>query len=199
MANKTTKKSEEKETKHERITPEDFNASDAVDEALENDSEEVKEATTEEPTDTPAEDLDELDEDLDDEEDDEEEEEDEEPAPAPVKKSQKAKTREKIRNRTRISDAEARANHLSKARRMKEILAAQPQVSWFIPLAPGESENSVETVILNGHMEMYPKGKAITVPLQVMQVLAAAYGIDTSETEQRFNIAKNPRLQEPLG
>lgn len=185
MATKTTKVTEE-EVKHDRITPDDFDAADAVDEALDN----------EEPTEEVEDDVADVEEVETEEEDGDDEEDD--PAPSP-KKSQKQKTREKIRNRTQISEVELRKQYVSKARRMKELLASQPQVPWFIPLSHGESENSTETVIINGHMEIYPKGKQIIVPLQIQQVLAAAYGIDTSETERQFNIAKNPRLQEPLG
>jgi len=67
--------------------------------------------------------------------------------------------------------ASAASRPLSKAEAMKRKLEAQPKIPIMIPLAPGETEGSTQSVILNGYRMNIRKGMYVHVPQQVAEVI----------------------------
>lgn len=61
----------------------------------------------------------------------------------------------------------------SKARAMREKLAAEDKVRVFIPLAAGEKQGVTQSVILNGYPMYIRKGTYVEVPASVADVLEA--------------------------
>lgn len=61
----------------------------------------------------------------------------------------------------------------SKARAMRDKLAAEPKVRVFIPLASGEKQGVTQSVILNGYPMYIRKGTYVDVPQSVAEVLEA--------------------------
>ncbi len=84
-----------------------------------------------------------------------------------------------------------------KAERMKKVLAAQPKVSFMIPLAEGEKEGAFETVCLNGYLFKIKKGVMVSLPQQVAEVLAESYRI-TLEASQKFLASRSKESEEAL-
>lgn len=71
----------------------------------------------------------------------------------------------------------------SKAKAMKEKLAAEPKVSVFVPLASGEKLGVTQSIVLNGYPMFIPKGKYVEVPETVRDVLSV---------KLKSNIANHP-------
>jgi hypothetical protein len=83
----------------------------------------------------------------------------------------KKEVEEKNETEAATSNSAAPARPLGKAEIMKNKLDAQPKVPIMIPLAPGETPGSTESVILNGHRINIRKGEYVHVPQQVAQVI----------------------------
>jgi hypothetical protein len=67
------------------------------------------------------------------------------------------------------------------AKRIKEILAAQPKVDFYIPLSAKEKlGQAYETVTINGYRLEIKKGMMVKVPKQVADMLAEFLNIQTS-------------------
>jgi hypothetical protein len=73
----------------------------------------------------------------------------------------------------------------SKARAMRDNLAAQPKVRVFIPLAPGEKQGVTQSVILNGYPMYILKGQYVDVPQAVAEVLEA-------KLKQKMSVENHP-------
>lgn len=101
--------------------------------------------------------------------------------------------------------AEDRANERTdvkkwegKAARMKAHLAAQPKVSFLIPLGFGEKKGAYETVIMNGYRLNIMKGVMVEIPRQVAELLAESYQL-TAEAGQEFAVDRTDTVKEALG
>jgi hypothetical protein len=73
----------------------------------------------------------------------------------------------------------------SKAKAMRDKLAAQPKVRIFIPLAPGEKQGVTQSVILNGYPMYIRKGSYVDVPEAVAEVLQA-------KLEHKMSVENHP-------
>lgn len=62
--------------------------------------------------------------------------------------------------------------NLSQMELTKRHLAAQPKVSFHIPLEEGEAEGSYATVQINGYTIQIKKGVMVSLPQQVVEMLA---------------------------
>ena len=74
----------------------------------------------------------------------------------------------------------------SDKQKMKEHLDAQPKVNFLIPLLPGEVEGSYETVCLNGYLMQIKKGALVSLPEQVVQILAEKYKVEMSAGSEKL-------------
>ena len=66
----------------------------------------------------------------------------------------------------------------NRAHRMKKILAEQPHVQFMIPLGIGEKKGAYDTVQINGYKLTIMKGAMVSLPQQVVELLAAKYEVD---------------------
>lgn len=71
--------------------------------------------------------------------------------------------------------------------RTKEALENQPKVSFLVPLAPGETEGSYETVSINGYTLQIKKGALVVLPQQIVEILANKYKVEM-ETTSRMSL-----------
>jgi len=85
----------------------------------------------------------------------------------------------------------------SDAQRMKENLNSQAKISFLIPLLPGEPEGSYETVCLNGYTLKIKKGVLISLPQQVVEILAEKYKVEL-EAGKESRIDRSPDVEEAL-
>lgn len=74
---------------------------------------------------------------------------------------------------------------------VKEKLRTAPRIAFFIPLDPGEKPGAYRSVTINTYRCEVVKGKMVTLPLPIAQILMQAYDIE-SETlnESEFNLAR---------
>ena len=63
---------------------------------------------------------------------------------------------------------------------VKAKLEAQPKEAFYIPLSPGESPLSRETVIINGFQLSIAKNISVLLPKQVADMLRSLYNIESN-------------------
>jgi len=85
----------------------------------------------------------------------------------------------------------------SDAQRMKENLDSQTKINFLIPLLPGEHEGSYETVCLNGYTLKIKKGALVSLPQQVVEILAEKYKV-ALEAGKESRIDRSPDVEEAL-
>jgi hypothetical protein len=83
------------------------------------------------------------------------------------------------------------------AKAVKEALAQQPKVDFYIPLEPGEKMGAFETVTINGYRLEIKKGMMVAVPRQVAEILANMLNISTS-AGMEHRVDSNEKRQEAL-
>lgn len=64
------------------------------------------------------------------------------------------------------------------ARRSKFELVNGPQTVFMVPLQAGEKPGAVETVSLNGYRINVKKGKMVTIPVAMAQIIGEKYQIE---------------------
>jgi len=96
-----------------------------------------------------------------------------------------------------LSTAQTDETAKSDIQRMKEHLDAQPKVQFLIPLMPGENEGSYETVCLNGYLLKIKKGALVSLPKQVVEMLAEKYKVEM-EAGKEMKIDRSPDVIEAL-
>lgn len=70
-------------------------------------------------------------------------------------------------------------NSLSQsAKTMKDILDAEPKISFLIPLMPGEVEGAYDTVCINGYVTQIKKGVMAPLPKSIVDILSNKYNIE---------------------
>ncbi len=62
--------------------------------------------------------------------------------------------------------------------RTKEALEKQPQVNFLVPLVPGEKDGAYETVSINGYTLQIKKGVLVSLPQQIVKILANKYKVE---------------------
>ena len=76
----------------------------------------------------------------------------------------------------------------NRSHRMKKILQEQPKVQFMIPLGIGEKKGAYDTVQINGYKLTIMKGAMVSLPQQVVDLLAAKYEVDmTAGAEHRVD------------
>ena len=85
----------------------------------------------------------------------------------------------------------------NKTHKMKKVLQEQPQVQFIIPLGQGERKGAHETVQINGYKLTIMKGTMVTLPQQVVDILAAKYEINMTAGAE-FRVDGDERKQEAL-
>lgn len=104
--------------------------------------------------------------------------------------------------------------HKSKADRMRDQLAAQPQVQIFLSLEHGESAGNVEETevngrrvtktsgtiekfIMNGYVTYVPKGKPFLVAKQIAELLGQSQ-VDTANAGKNISIDRDRDVKDAL-
>lgn len=73
---------------------------------------------------------------------------------------------------------DSKVKYENRVHRMKKVLQEQPQVQFMIPLGQGERKGAYDTVQINGYKMTIMKGAMVTLPQQVVDLLAAKYEVD---------------------
>ena len=126
----------------------------------------------------------------DDADDSEEEEEVEE---KPVKKAPAKTASTAAKPKVNVAD-----EAMSDIRTTKQILDAEEQVQFFVPLFEGEKPGAVHDCFINGHKVSVKKGIMTKVPASVAALLADHYKI-TAEAGADFRLDRNADKQNALG
>lgn len=117
-------------------------------------------------------DSDESDEDESEEDEDTEESED---TDEPVA-SKKATGKSKVAEKQTVSDGKNAAEALhSDIVRTRKQLEADVKVNFFVPLGQGEKKGAIEQVWINGAEYKIPKGRMVSIPQTVANILAEHY------------------------
>jgi hypothetical protein len=84
------------------------------------------------------------------------------------------------------------------AQKVKEALALQPKVDFYLPLEPGEKlGQAYETVTINGYRLEIKKGMMVSVPKQIAETLAEYLSISTSAGVEH-RVDRDEKRQEAL-
>lgn len=86
---------------------------------------------------------------------------------------------------------------LSDEEKTRRSLESKPKVSFMIPLEPKEPAGSIETVIINGYRIEIPKGKIVSVPQPVAEILANKYKVEM-EVGERMRIDRTKETRDAL-
>lgn len=102
-----------------------------------------------------------------------------EPAPEYQQPAPEAPAQETVHAPQAIAPtADDKVKYENRVHRMKKILQEQPQVQFVIPLGAGEKKGAYDTVQINGYKMTIMKGAMVTLPQQVVDLLAAKYEVD---------------------
>jgi hypothetical protein len=117
---------------------------------------------------------------------------DEKPKPKAPKKAGKAPA--PVAPVAKVDIAQAA---LSDIRATKQILDAEEQVHFLIPLAEGEKSGSVHDCFINGYKVTVKKGVMTKIPRSVAELLANYYKI-SSEAGADFRLDRNKDKEDAL-
>lgn len=179
MAKETTKKTVKKATAPAK--EKDPKKNPLLDADEDTDVEETEEEATDEET---------TDEDVSEDSDDSEDEEAEEEVEAPKKATAPAKA---PAPKVNVADQAA-----SDIRTTKQILDAEEQVHFMVPLFEGEKPGAVHECFINGYKFAVKKGVMVMVPRSVAELLAEHYKIN-AEAGADFRLDLNADKQNALG
>lgn len=66
---------------------------------------------------------------------------------------------------------------LSDIKLAKKNLDAEPTTMFMIPLSEGEKAGTVHDVFINGYIYSVPKGRMVTIPMSVANILSNHYKV----------------------
>lgn len=79
----------------------------------------------------------------------------------------------------------------------KAILDKKPKVNFIVPLSPGEPEDAVDIVQINGYKMTVKKGTMVSIPVPVANILAEKYKINL-EAGKAMRVDRATDVQERL-